>query len=216
MLPELGRERNDIEAVMSTQRLLILDDIWTSYLDHASSDDVQRDFPDLKRLVKDMQKGLSEIRRRIPSTIDRLAQLSDDDIHQAFSRLFDAAATNAAEVRASFEKDVGEEGVRRTLVAACMYVDLEAEDEIEYLGAKLHRLREGRFEPGDMRPGTRCAVELAGVALGAVGCATGPLGCISAVGPIVTGLVLNWKESGCRNLAKSMFSRLRAKGIEIA
>ena len=215
MPPELGRERDDIEAVMGTQRLLVLDDVWTSYLDHASPDDVRRDLPDLKRLVKEMQKGLTEIRRRLPAAIDRLAQLSDEDIEQALTRLLDADAANATDLRASFAEDVGEEGLRRTLVAACVYVDLEAEEEIEYLGAKLDRLRKGKFEPGDMRPGTRCAVELVGVALGAVGCAAGLLGCVSAVGPIVTGLVLSWKESGCRNIAKRMFSRLKRKGIKI-
>jgi hypothetical protein len=212
---ELGREREDFEAVASVQRLLILDDIWMSYLDHASREEVERDLPDLERLVGDMQEGLSEVRARAGSAADRLGQLSEAEIEHALSQLIDRNAPGGPELRAGLAESVGELGLRRTLVAACIYVDLEAEEEMGYLGAKIERLRAGSFELGDMRPGTRCALELAGIGMGAAACATA-LGCISGVGPVVIGLILSWKDSGCRRLVKQMLDRLKRDGVEIA
>jgi hypothetical protein len=211
---ELSRGRESVEAVLSVSRLLMLDDLWTAYLDHADKEDVARDISNLESLVGDMREGLGVVRKHAKSAAERLQAVSDEEVNRTLDDMIREHSNAWPDLRDSFTQDLAELGVRRSLAAACIYVDQVADEEMSYLDEKLVKLQGGSFERGDFRFPTRCTLELAGIALCVLGCIPPSPLCI--VGIILTAIALieGWKNGGCRREVENLIAYLRQRGLE--
>lgn len=211
---ELSRERDDVEAVLSVSRLLMLDDLWTAYLDHADKEDVARDLPDLEALVGEMREGLGVVREHARSAAERLQAVSDEEVTRTLDDMIRVHSNAWPDLRDSFTQDLAELGVRRSLAAACIYVDQVADEEMDYLNDKLARIQSGSFERGDFRFPTRCTLELAGIALCVLGCLPITLLCVGGIALTAYELIDGWKHGGCLREVEDLIAYLRQRGLE--
>jgi hypothetical protein len=124
---ELSRGREGVEAVLSVTRLLMLDDLWTAYLDHADPDDIARDLSDLEALVADMSRGLAAASDHVKVADEQLENTNDEEVTRAVDRLLQDQADDWTELRDRFMQDLAQLGVRRSLMVACKYVGLASE-----------------------------------------------------------------------------------------
>jgi hypothetical protein len=212
MATELSIQRDCVEATQSISRLLALDDLWTAYLDHANAEEIARDIRDLETLVQSMNDGIAVARNHVRIAGRRLEAASDDDVARAIDNLLEGHAS----LRDRFVGSLDEFGIRQSFVAACRYIDLEGEEEIGLLNAKLDRLCSGEFESGDISARMRCMLELAAVACSAVPCVLAfPVGC-SGIGSAVLFYIARWEKSACKERLDEVMERLRAQGAEPA
>ncbi len=94
MAVELSRTRESLDAVLSIDRLLALDDLWTSYLDHADRDDIERNLTDLEALVADMNRGLAAAGNHARAADEQLMNVSDEEVVSAIDRLLQDQAND--------------------------------------------------------------------------------------------------------------------------
>lgn len=215
MAAELGPQRDGVDAVQGIDRLLALDDLWTSYLDDAGRDDIVRDLSDLEALVADMNTGLAGARDDVRIAGKQLEKASDEQVTRAIGKLLQDQANDRSGLRERFIDDLAELGVRRSLLVACRYVDWAAEKEMGFLNDKLELLREGKFEPGDIGPRMRCMLELAGIACCAVPCILATPACAGLAGAAIL-YASAWDSSGCKATLAEAVEYLRAAGAEPA
>jgi hypothetical protein len=216
MAAELKHQRDGVNAVQDIGRLLALDDLWTSYLDHAGRDDIARDLSDLEALVDDMNRGLAVARDHARVAGDELEKARDEEVTRALDSLLRDQADDWAGLHERFIQGLVQVGVRRSLVVACRYVYLASEEETGFLNAKLARLRRGEFEPGDFSHRTNCLLDLAGVACGAGACVvTFPAGCLALAAGVFR-FVRSWDNEGCGDTLAEAFEYVRARGAEPA
>jgi hypothetical protein len=216
---ELRREREEAEGVLSMSRLLMMDDLWTEYLDHADQKEVERDLPELHALVSDMREGLAVVRQHVRSIAEQLQTANDEDVLCALDELIKDSGDDWTTVRDSFVNDLSDLGLRRSLIAACVYVDRLTDQEADRLAKKLSRLRSGAVEPGDFEHLMDCALELAAIGGCVAWCVSGKVGCI--LGGIQGGIALlalirRWKKSACHTAGHELADWLRVHGVRIA
>jgi hypothetical protein len=212
MPAELSRTRESLEAMLNINRLLALDDLWTAYLDHADPPDIDRDLPGLESIVGEMSERITVARRDLVTADEQLQGASDRDVARALEALLPATPEDAA-FRAHFSQSLSELGPRRSLMFACRYFDLGADDEIRELNAKLGRLRSGGFERGDMDHKMKCALDLGGVAVGVGSCVLAfPVGCLAIAGAVL--LVARGWDDGCGPTLWEFVDRVRDAGAE--
>lgn len=216
----VGFNRIAANALLAGRRVLVLDDVWTLALNGFSPNDpdrVEREFPELQRLVDDLETAIRDAAaagRELRFLLDEA--VSDDQFEKAvtevssrdpvFSALSDSLLTD------DFE---GDWKLRGAVIAACDYFREEAPAEIDQLQAKLARLAAGEFQTGDIRFSSRCALYLlcAGAGLtvvaGAV-VATGGAALAVAAVPVEVGRdLLGWKDSDCGKAFRDITRRRR-------
>lgn len=215
MAEELRTAFDAASAIASTDRLLLLDDVWTTYLDHADPpESVANELPMLELLVDDMAGNLDSLVGPFGGTASILRDQRDEAVMSAAERLIaDVPESRRAEV--DLGTDFAPAGLRSALITSCAYVERYAGEEITALRDKLTGIQEGRFERGDLGSRIRCALELGRMGLAVGPCVlVFPAGCF-ATGAAVIQWILSWKDSGCRKLLEPMIDRLRAQGVEV-
>lgn len=197
-----------LRGVAATERLLLLDDLWTMYVERARPVDVRRGLSDVEALVSDMAAGLDELRDAAAAIRPVLAAADDEAVERAVQ---DALGDHPeGEELTSFLREATQpEGIRVAMLAAADYVIAEAEPERGMLEEQLGSLRADAEAGGDLRLNMKCSVYLLKTALyvvgtGLLGVAAGlanPLvlvGTIAVEGGIVIDAAKGSKESDCR------------------
>lgn len=213
MAAEMRPQREGVDAVQSMSRLLALDDLWTTYLDHADRDDVARDLPDLEALVSDMKEEIAAAQDHVRIADEILATATDAEVRRAVDSLTRDQAEDWSEVESRFLQSLAEFGPRRSLMAACRYVDLAAEEEMGLLNAKVDRIRNRKFERGDLSHRTKCGLDLAIVACGVAACVVSfPAGCITLAAAAFR-FVRSW-EDGCQQTLPEIWTYVTERGAQ--
>lgn len=197
-----------LRGVAATERLLLLDDLWTMYVERSRPADVRRDLSDIEALVGDMTAGLDEVRDAAAAIRPVLAAVDDDAVELA---VWEAVRGHpeGEELTAFLREATQPEGMRVAMLAAAEYVIAEAEPERRMLEEQLGSLRSDAEAAGDLRLNMKCSSYLLKTALyvvgtGLLGVAAGlanPLvlaGTILVEGGIVIDAIKGFKESDCR------------------
>lgn len=197
-----------LQPLAQIQRLLMLDDLWTAYLEDARSEQpIERvDFGSLIALAKEMELAL----RETPAAAGRVRELLEDLPPEADDGAIGMIGTSneriAGALATVLSRDLRGLDPRRAFIAACRFVEIETNDEIAHLIGKCEQLEQGNLPDPDLRINFRCISTLVGIGalwgLAAAG-ATTVVGAPIAIGAGVLGagsdLIKKWKKSGCKS-----------------
>jgi hypothetical protein len=208
-LPHALRIRHDaLRGVAAAERLLLLDDLWTTYVERASREQVRGDLSDIELLVGDLRSTLTELRDVAVAIRPVLESVDDDAVDRAVNEAL--SGNPEGEELGSFLRETSEpEGLRGAMLAAADHIVSDAELEATMLEEQLTSLRTDGEASGDIRLSMKCATYLLKTACYIVG--TGLLGVAAGIAnPLVLGGTLaveagividaikGWKESDCR------------------
>jgi hypothetical protein len=160
----LATQRMAIGLATDAERLNALDDLWTSYLgmepDRAT---IERDLPELRTLVDEIGELFGRVGRgagELREVISALENNLDDEVRDALRQhpLGDRVMELLPEVPFA-----------ELVVDACSIVEREAPEEITQVAAKLRRLADDGYSPGDIGPRMKCAVIWVGAGASLIG-----------------------------------------------
>jgi hypothetical protein len=158
----LGAGLDACNALIAGQRLLLLDDLWTGYLEGADPDDpaaIERDLPQLRRLVSEMVGGLRELAPHLHLVRNAIEDLGSETVDGTLAAMLSCASHDEARME-TLREQLGDFDVRGAVIEACDYLEAiggETEREVE---SKLQTLAGGHFQKGDFKLPVRCAVYL--------------------------------------------------------
>jgi hypothetical protein len=191
------------EALLLSQRLIVLDDLWTAMSRAIGGDDERYLEPryELGALVEALNQGLTEIEDRAKAMGMTLEMLDGTSVARAFRAIDEA--TNApmspgTQSLLEFASPVAE--FQPAAIRACSHVQDEAANERSELLVQLDAVERGERPPGSFRREFKCALYL--MAIGAAAAATiglaGPpvFVTLSVVG-IVGQMPASWSGAGC-------------------
>jgi hypothetical protein len=192
------------EAMASVDRLLLLDDLWTSSLselDPSAPASVQGMSDDFKDLVGAMDGSLWELGDRLPKFQDVLQSAEASEVDQALREILRPRPDAASAYEKMFEADITEVGVYGAGNLACQYIVRELDAERTTLAAKLVQIEKGEVPDPDLRPPFRCALFLAKlVAAGVVVIGSHGLALAAGIFDGVDRAVSEWNKSRCKDL----------------
>lgn len=204
-VPEVGTPAGRLAAVramISTHRLIALDDLWTAQLDAAAAGtdtSAVEDLDALQQLVDEMRDGLGTIGDSAYEVRMMLDQLGDEAVDEALDAIAESP-TGPSELRSMLTSALPDYEVRSAAITACDYVRATASEETEVLSQKLAAVRAGERPTGDFRLPFKCAALLmlvgAGVA-GTIGLGGAPLFVGLSVSSSCGLGALGWMESHC-------------------
>lgn len=170
-----------INLATDVQRLNVLDDAWTVYLEaEPKSDALERDLPVLGGLVDEMCRLILSVARGCRDLRGVIGELEvdwDEELRQVLER---------SEFGGPLLDRLPEAPFAAQVVEACTIVEAEAEAEVEALQSKLRQLSESGFSPGDIGGRLKCAILLAGSGASLVGLVLTPFAVVP--GTVVGGV----------------------------
>jgi hypothetical protein len=197
-----------IAPLAQVQRLLMLDDLWTAYLEDARSEEPteRADFEGLVVLADEMEMVL----RSMPLAAAQVAELLEGtsaDASEAALELIAANDSQTAEaIAGTLSEDLQDLDPRQAFIAACKFIEAETDSEIDHLNGKRSQLEQGELPDPDLRLNYRCISTLAGIgalwglaAAGAVTVVGAPIAIGVGVVGTATSLVEKWKKGGCKS-----------------
>jgi hypothetical protein len=199
--PGLGRQHEAVEALAAIDRLQLLDDLWTGYLESGMSDDErtrERELPALRQLVAEMQAGLHYLPSHVRTVRGLVNELDAEVVETTASAL--RAATPAGELVPSL--DFGDYELRGAMIVACDFVLEQVPDEARHLDEKLERLARGEPSSGDFRVPFKCALFLVAAAAcvagaAAIAIATGNLSALATLVGAGVAALIAWGQQNC-------------------
>jgi hypothetical protein len=208
-LGTVARATRAFAPLAQIQRLLMLDDLWTAYLEDAHSEESRDpvDFDCLVALADEMELVL----REMPIAAAQVAKLLEDTPQDVSAKVLGLIAVHdpqAAEGLADLLRDdlQGLDGPGQAFIAACRFIDAETDSEIEHLNGKRSQLHRGELPDPDLRLNYRCISTLLGIgalwglaAAGAVTVVGAPIAIGAGVVGASTSLVEKWKKGGCKS-----------------
>jgi len=190
-----------VDAIVASEEILLLDDLWTSALDDLEADDpagVQSQAEDFGQLVERMDHALAELPERLQKLEGILSGVSDNEVSDALSKIVGGNEIDQDALAKVFGADITEIGSRGAAILACQFLQEEVGRERDILASKYRVLASGVVPDPDLRPIFRCALYLA--KLGASAAAViGSHGLVLAyhVGKVVTTGLMGWRRSQC-------------------
>jgi hypothetical protein len=190
-----------VDAIVASEEILLLDDLWTSALDDLEADDpagVQSQAEDFGQLVERMDHALAELPERLQKLEGILNEVSDDEVSDTLSKIVGDNEIDQDALAKVFGADITEIGPRGAAILACQFLQEEVGRERGILASKYSVLVSGAVPDPDLRPIFRCALYLA--KLGASAAAViGSHGLVLAyhVGKVVTTGLMGWRRSQC-------------------
>jgi hypothetical protein len=196
------------QALAHVDRLLILDDLWTTYL--ATTAPPEADLPAVVRLGEAMDVALDALPRLLRPVVFELGGVDsgrfDTHIHELTAR-----DERLASALGSIAPGGG--SVHAALLDACRVVVDAVPEELALLRSKVQAARTGLLPDPDLSPGMRCGLTLVGAAAAATGTiASGGAAMVVATGLLgqMAALLLAWEGSGCSSKWQTFRARLRA------
>jgi hypothetical protein len=197
-----------VELMTAVDRVLLLDDIWTSTLDAFRDEDAHptgAELEDLGRIVDVINRAIGEIVERLPEFRLILSSAADEAVGQPLAGLLDQDPEAREAFASIFQEDITEVGPRGASIAAVDYLAHEFGAEQDNLRGKYQRLASGEPPDPDLRPPFRCALYLA--KLGATAVAVASTHGLVLIAGVVGGteqVVTGWKKSRCREFWDSI------------
>ena len=206
-LGSLPFRRTAIAAAVATDRLLLLDDVWTAYCDSKARGEPYASGPDIDGIVNDMRAQLKAV-RQYAADLYPVFQALDESV-------FERALYEALRPYPEGERLVGvlrentyPAGIQGTLLAATEDIIEFAPSESELIQEKLAAMTRGEASAGDLRIRRRCALYIFKIAclVGGAGVLAIAAGIAVPLVAVGTGLViagttadaiLGWRDSEC-------------------
>jgi hypothetical protein len=187
------------------QRLLALDDLWTTFADSAVNGGDRlgnEEVEVIERLVGDIRDGLYLLDGAAYEVRTMLAASDDETVAEALDVISESSGV-PLQLGSLLTSELPDYEPRSAVIAACDYIRENWSAESDLLGDKLAAIQRGDAPPGDWRFPFKCAAFLLVVGAGvAATIVTG--GAPVAVGLAVTngvgGGVLGWTQAGCPNV----------------
>jgi hypothetical protein len=201
---DLGNRLAAFEVLVATHRLQLLDELWTSYLELADPEDraaLDRDLPELRRLVDDMVSELRELPDRARRLRGLMEDLGADVVEQTLAAVL-AEHPLADQTEDVFRGGLDDYDFRGAVIIACDYLQESSEEAARDLQDKLQSIADGSFEHGDFKLPFRCALFLAGAGAsvaGAVATAivTGDVSQLPEWAGVTMTALIAWVKAGC-------------------
>lgn len=210
-LSTVAQATRALAPLAQIQRLLMLDDLWTAYLDDARSEEPTErvDFEGLVALAEEMELALRDTPTAAAQVIELLEDVPQGAGEKALRLIGESDEHAAGALAEVLSEDLHGLDARHAFTAACRFIEAETDSEIEHLNGKRSQLEHGELPDPDLRVNFRCISTLVGIGalwgLAAAG-ATTVVGAPIAIGAGVLGagssLVEKWKKSGCRANAR--------------
>jgi len=168
-MPELGTadgRRAAVEVGSRLQRLIALDDLWTSELESRAGQGAmaQEEVEALSAIGNAMQQELEFVPGQVDELASMLRELDGGQIEEALAALA---------VVPGLDRSPGEllealpEDLRGSIVSGCEYLSDHSGEEAQLLGQKIASIEaSGGVPPGDLRFPFRCAAMIALVGRG--------------------------------------------------
>jgi hypothetical protein len=192
------------------QTLNSVDDLWTDYLRTADQDDVRAQREAVLGLTDSLLATLDDTATSLETLTGVLEATDAAEIDQAFDLIGQQHPQIVTNFDATFVEVLDEYDHRGMLIDACAYLREELPQERSLIEEKRARIAADEFEPGDMRPATKCAASVVLVATGValVVMTTGAAALAVGAGHEVAGAVFAF-DNGCAGYVKKIWSRLR-------
>jgi hypothetical protein len=206
-----------ITAIGFTERLLILDDIWTAaILDARSRTNAEADIEGLIALAGEISEALGEApatAKRVRESLEQVEQVGRD---QVLALIYQSNPQIGAAISALLDDHFPNLPPQDTFIAACRFVEAATGAEQEHMYEKRGPLEAGAISDPDLRPPYRCGITL--IKVGAIwGLAAA--GAVSVLGaPIVIGagvlaagvdVAEKWDKSGCPETIRQIVERFK-------
>ncbi len=154
---------------LDSERLSILDDLWTSYLSEAhDASGVENDFAALQSIVGEMVYLLSTVAER-SYELEQLVREFPSDLDRELELLLENHPA-----RGWLLENRPPQPLAQAIVDACTVVQQQAPLAIVELGEKLARIARGEFEPGDFLKALKCAIAVVGAGALVLAACAGP------------------------------------------
>lgn len=188
-----------IRALADAERLLVLDDLWTSALEGMDPDDpiaIERQQEAFGHLVAALDETPSGFPIHLKELEGVLNSVSDEAVEEALNEVLEGDATQSLAM--VFGDEITEVGPRGAGIFACQFLLEETAQERSILAAKYERLAVGELPDPDLRPIYRCALYLAKLGAAAVA-VIGSHGLVLAmhIGKAVGTGIRGWKKARC-------------------
>lgn len=168
--------------VLEVDRLNVLDDCWTAYLDEDHDAlDLERDYPSLQKLGGEIIDLLASVAAR-SSELRQLVQEFPSDLDKELELLL---ADHPARDWLLENRPTGY--LAENTILACETIQSATPDAIAEIAQKLHRLSAGEFTRGDIPQALKCAIVMAGVGAGVLAACAGPGALIALPAAVVAG-----------------------------
>jgi hypothetical protein len=161
------------EVIACADRLILLDDLWTSavsQLRELDREEVQSMLEEFASLATALRDGLDELGQRLPEFQRSLEEIGEAEVNEGLQELSDRASDGGAAFREMFHEQITEVGPYGAGNLACVYLAGNIESEKRLLDSKIALIRAGDAPEPDLSPPFRCALFMAKIA--GVGVAT--------------------------------------------
>jgi hypothetical protein len=168
--------------VLDADRLNVLDDHWTAYLDEDHDAlDLERDYGSLQKLGGEIIELLALVAAR-SAELRQLVQEFPSDLDKELELLL---AEHPAREWLLENRPTGY--LAENTILACKAIQSATPNAILEIAQKLDRLSSGGFTRGDIPQALKCAIVMAGVGAGVLAACAGPGALIALPAAVVAG-----------------------------
>ena len=162
----LAERFETVNAIAHFNRLLSIDQVWTNYLEQAEPPIPEKDISILEEVVENMIRLLEESRRGA----EYLTILTYDyrnDLAEEFEKLIQEAELSQDAKSVLLETVERNEGIVEFSERSIRGIMKNSHSEIEMLQAKISKIKNGEFTPGDLSKKFICNIA-GGIILGSL------------------------------------------------
>jgi hypothetical protein len=189
-----------LRHISQSDRLLALDEIWSSHLSTADDRDaaaLERDLPILRELAPEIGALTQQVAKSAGELRNLLSDLDPAVMEEAFDQIA-AQHPLGEELRAPLAEVLEDYDLRGAAITACDDIVSQAVEEGKHLEEDIVKLEQGQLPPGSLSSRFRCALYLAGLGAGiALAVLSPPVLAMLAATQTVSGGILGWETGQC-------------------
>jgi hypothetical protein len=190
-----------LDAMEGMQRLQVLDDVWTAYVEQAELPEaLEVDHQALSELVAEMLAHLARLPRTLSIIRAQLSSLSDEDVDRALEATLAEGPVDAAQARKLLGPVLGDYSLRGAIITACDYAAQTSPVALNELTNKMSLIQMRELRSGDLPKGVKCALYLAIAGAGlaaAIASSGGTFVVVAGVTNVVGTSIWGFGSSGC-------------------
>jgi hypothetical protein len=206
----LETQKTAVDALLASERMNALDDVWTGYVANANPSDIEmreRDLPTVQQIADELSEAIASagaLARELRFIFDS-PEMDPDTVDRAFGELMDQYPAGTAYLeRPELFPDYD---LRGAIIESCRYIEETADSARQELAEQVAAFANEQRGSGDIPASLKCAGYLMALG-GAVTLVVASHGTALAIGGHAAltggGAIKQWEKSGCATVLQEI------------